>query len=174
MLIYKAQHREKCIVEEQKASLNMNHEIYCIPVFKFGRVVAWAVVDSDEYLYASQFKWKLHTRGYACRGRKSEILMHRELMGCRAGDGLNVDHVNRNKLDNRRSNLRLVNGQLQNLRNNSGRGYAFRKGKWQVELMFNYKHVYGGRFDTEAEAKQRVAELRQELYRRSSEQAPRD
>lgn len=66
--------------------------------------------DADELLVAL-FKWHLHSRGYAARsigGRKykSYVLAHRWIVGADRGD--EVDHINGDKLDNRRVNLRLV------------------------------------------------------------------
>jgi len=72
-----------------------------------------ALVDDDDYQWLSQWKWyfdKHHSGigGYALRKNKTKkIWMHRavaEHMGILG----RVDHINRNKLDNRRCNLRLA------------------------------------------------------------------
>lgn len=69
----------------------------------------FALVDAEEYPRLIHFKWRIMVTcglAYAMRsvGGKS-MLMHREIMS--APSGLQVDHINRNGLDNRRSNLRL-------------------------------------------------------------------
>lgn len=67
----------------------------------------FALVDDEDYERLSQWKWQYSTGGYAVRSvgsrSKHEIRMHREIM---TGD--RIDHINRNKLDNRRSNLRVA------------------------------------------------------------------
>ena len=71
-----------------------------------------ALVDDKYFEFLNQFKWRF-SNGYAARsdirtkrGRKT-ILMHRAIMD--APKGVEVDHVNGDKLDNQRSNLRLCN-----------------------------------------------------------------
>src|SRR5687767_6641682 len=63
------------------------------------------IVDDDDYEYLSQFKWRLTDDGYVCRASDFKRL-HRLLLD--PPRGLIVDHINRNPLDNRRCNLRLV------------------------------------------------------------------
>lgn len=49
--------------------------------------------------------WNLHPGGYAqSRINKRAVYMHRLIVG----DAINVDHINGNKLDNRRCNLRAA------------------------------------------------------------------
>lgn len=68
----------------------------------------YVLVDEEDYEYLSQFRWTKATVGYARRNYKGgSIYMHREIMGLVKGDGKYVDHMNHNKLDNRKSNLRV-------------------------------------------------------------------
>ena len=69
-----------------------------------------ALVDSEDYEELSKHKWyahKEHNIWYARRriGAKT-IRMHREILRAERGDI--VDHINRDGLDNRRDNLRIV------------------------------------------------------------------
>jgi|GEM_PF-4307238 len=65
-----------------------------------------AVVDEADYTTQSQHRWWLHPNGYAFRveysgGRRRTVYLHREIISARLGQ--ETDHVNRDKLDNRRS-----------------------------------------------------------------------
>lgn len=65
----------------------------------------YAIVDDVDFHYLKQFSWYLSS-DYATRKVMGKALkMHREIMQAKP-DQL-VDHVNRNRLDNRRSNLRF-------------------------------------------------------------------
>ena len=70
----------------------------------------FAIVDDEWHEKISRFKWSLTSAGYAMRikqmnGRRINVLMHREILGTPAG--MVTDHINGDKLDNRRSNLRF-------------------------------------------------------------------
>lgn len=64
----------------------------------------FSIVDDDNYEWLMRHKWQYSSTGYAKRGAKC-IKMHREVID--APIGIEVDHINGNKLDNRRRNLRL-------------------------------------------------------------------
>jgi hypothetical protein len=73
----------------------------------------FALVDGDyDGEYLSGFKWHLTAGGYVTRkatpsdATAANIYLHREV--CRPLPGHWIDHINRNKLDNRSINLRSV------------------------------------------------------------------
>lgn len=76
----------------------------------------FAIVDDRDFCILSKFKWRLDTKGYVQRTlRKSKsISLHVSVLGVKQGK--EIDHVNGNKLDNRRANLRHVS-HSQNMRN---------------------------------------------------------
>jgi len=66
----------------------------------------FVLIDEADYVVLNKYKWH-YRNGYAARRTHSKsIYMHRELMVC--PDELQVDHINRDRLDNRRDNLRTV------------------------------------------------------------------
>lgn len=75
-----------------------------------------ATVSSEDYsrIMKVSDKWYLHDDGYAQGFRKGadghwkKVFMHHLIKGV-PGGGKVVDHKNHNPLDNRRSNLRVVN-----------------------------------------------------------------
>lgn len=79
-----------------------------------GRV---ALVDNEDYSKVKQYKWRFlynnfkkdKDSGYAVSGFRPIILMHRLILETPVG--LFTDHINNNKLDNRRKNLRIVTRQ---------------------------------------------------------------
>lgn len=66
----------------------------------------YTIVDDIDYYLLSKYRWYLKPRGYvAAYIKDKEYLIHRFIMN--PNKGLYIDHKNHNKLDNRRSNLRI-------------------------------------------------------------------
>lgn len=73
------------------------------------------LVDDSDFNILKKWKWSVNSNGYAVRfteikGIKKGIKMHRQILELEdysIGD-VETDHINRNKLDNRRENLRIV------------------------------------------------------------------
>jgi hypothetical protein len=115
-----------------------------------------ALVDDDMYEYLTCWDWHYST-GYAKRGDvnslgKSIIVrMHHFVLPLK--DGLVCDHINGNRLDNRRENLRLVT-KSQNMRNQglSKRSRSGFKGvnkhqkKWRAYICIDGKQKHLGVF----------------------------
>jgi hypothetical protein len=71
----------------------------------------FVLVDDSDFDLVSQYEWKLVLAGrskyaYAVTEKYKQASMHRLLMN--PPDGMVVDHINGDGLDNRRSNLRIV------------------------------------------------------------------
>ena len=160
-----------------------------IDVFKFGRVVAKAMVDDqDAYLgedaYLGNTKWHIHYKGYAyrnsrsCDGRRTPLL-HREVMGNPVGKL--VDHIDGDRLDCRRKNLRATDkyGNSQNRRGaqkNSKVGVRgvvrLPSGRYQAKVHHRGKGHHVGVFDTVEEAGRAAAAKRDEFgFLRGAESA---
>ena len=128
-----------------------------------GRVTT---VSDEDHDHLARYPWYFagrYVRRNVCRenGKKSTVLMHRQIMGLRVGDKQHIDHANGNKLDNSRANLRFCN-MSQNLANSQGpvrgvsryRGVSWQKrsGRWQAHCSAHSPNSYLGLFDTEIEA----------------------
>lgn len=69
-----------------------------------------AIVDDEDFELLSQWKWQLYSGGYARRsyrknGKSMNVAMHRFIL--KLPKGLYTDHINGNRLDNRKENLRV-------------------------------------------------------------------
>lgn len=120
-----------------------------------------ARVDAADFDFISQWKWSFDGR-YASRnfyqdGKPHKVYMHKLLTH---GDG-EVDHINQDKLDNRRSNLRLVDRSA-NMHNVTGhrsntsgyKGVYWHKAanKWMAGIGLRGKFKYLGLFPTKEAA----------------------
>ena len=117
-------------------------------------------VDDETYDWLSQYTWCLTGRGYAIAWvNVKNVLMHRLVMG--EPKGKHIDHINRDVLDNRKSNLRLCtksqnqHNRGKNKNNTTGyKGVTWNKArnKYVAKIKKNGKTIYLGYYDTAIEA----------------------
>ena len=123
----------------------------------------FAIVDADDYERLAKYKWCASQSGnriYAVQRRQNKTInMQRQIMN--APEGLLVDHIDGNGLNNRKSNLHLYTAQenacnRRPRRNSSlkykGVSWYKRDKKWQVQIYYNARTIHLGRFDDEVEA----------------------
>lgn len=121
---------------------------------------ATARVDDDDFEWLSGFNWNLDSKGYAQRkAGKSTVRMHREIL--RAPAGMDVDHIDGDRLNNQKANLRVCtrseNKRNQRVYRNSTSGFkgvSFHKltGKWHANIGHNGKTTYLGLHRTAEDA----------------------
>jgi hypothetical protein len=130
---------------------------------RHSKVTACALIDREDAELAA-VTWHRNNEGYAVRckwqnGHVATVYLHRVILG--APPGVEVDHVNRDRLDNRRCNLRLATrsqnarNSKRNKRNTSGfKGVRFdgRAAGWRAGVGFEGKLYPLGLFDTPEEA----------------------
>lgn len=125
-----------------------------------------SLLDDEDYekVISSPYKW------YAIKSRNTYygygqskgiyVLLHRFIM--EPENGLQIDHINRDGLDNRRENLRIVTNaenQINKATNNSS-GYRgvwlckdkFRSKCWSASITISGKRIKLGRYSTAKEA----------------------
>ena len=128
-----------------------------------------ALVDDEDFEQFNQFKWrawKHRNNYYACRngktinGKKSMLLMHREVLN--APLGIQGDHRNGNGLDNQKHNLRLAT-HTQNMHNRKNahknnklgiKGVCWHKKvkKFRAQIKINGKKINLGFFNVLGDA----------------------
>lgn len=132
-----------------------------VPLLRNGKCIGHALVDGADVPLVSARYWGLE-QGYAAA---SGTPMHRLLLGLTHGDGLVADHMNRDKLDNRRENLRVVDRRTnpQNVASLGGtsrhRGVHWHPGakKWRAMIYHDGRSHHVGYFADE-DAAARAAE----------------
>ncbi len=116
------------------------------------------IVDNDDYIWASKNKWYCSNSGYARRDiRKNKklkhFLLHRLVANCPSGK--QVDHINGDRLDNRKCNLRIVSEDKNHINiklrcdNKSGyKGVDWRssRNKWRARISVGNKTYNLGHF----------------------------
>ena len=124
----------------------------------------YALVDDEDFEKLSKYKWhftgqyaahRLHRNG----GNKKIQWMHRFILNTPIGK--DTDHINGNKLDNRKKNLRICsrteNSRNSKIRSNNTSGF---KGvhwhgalkKWRARIKVNGKCIHLGCFDDKKSA----------------------
>jgi hypothetical protein len=106
------------------------------------------LVDMDDHVLLSRHNWYVDDKGYARTSIGSKVIkMHQLVCPCRRG--FIIDHINRNKLDNRKENLRQVNIQISNhnRERNNDTGYfgvkrSTRKDCYEVSMSHNSKPIW--------------------------------
>ena len=121
-----------------------------------------ALVDDEYFEELSKYKW-FYAQGYAktnyfINGLRRSLPMHRYIL--KTPKGMETDHINLNKLDNRKINLRIAttkqNSQNKKPKKHSSiyKGVFWEKetNKWRSLIQVNKKQISLGRFENELEA----------------------
>lgn len=123
-----------------------------------------AIVDDDWYEMLSLVKWAASKRGYARRsstynGNNYCEPMHRVILD--APRSIAVDHINNNRLDNRRSNLRFSDAKGNNGNQSirvggtskfKGVHFSPAKNRWIAQISRDGRRIHIGTFTSEDEA----------------------
>lgn len=136
-----------------------------------------AIVDEQDFGALSRYRWFFvgAGTGYAVRwardagGRRRLVYMHREILN--APPDKDVDHIDRDSLNNKRANIRVVARSLNNHNRRSwgrsrfkGVHWDARDNRWCATITLNGKNVKIGRFASEREAAMRYDERAREAY----------
>lgn len=120
-----------------------------------------ALVDDKDYEMLSRYRWH-YGAGYArrwqagARPNRRFIYMHRALVPVLPG--FEVDHVNRDRLDNRRRNLRVATISQNHANTPKRNRWPYKgisqtpNGRWEAQLKVHNRCRYLGTYDTPEEA----------------------
>jgi hypothetical protein len=139
--------------QPSKIILGGRHNLYCL-------------VDQEDFDRLNKSKWFLDSKGYAYRniiinGKRTTRRMHQEVLNYPLYD---IDHINLNKLDNRKENL-LASNKSKNAYNTKPRktygkrdriskykGVSYRRGSWRMTVRLPNGKTIDKCFKTELEA----------------------
>lgn len=169
----------KCILISDESQSD-DHDPVIIARFPNGRAIIIDPVDADLFT----LNWAIVAKGYVMRSigipgtRKTRVItLHRIIMERMLGRPLEskeqVDHINGDKQDNRRKNLRLAtisqNHQNSKLRKDNTSGYKGicwieSMGKWRARIGVNKKYIVLGFYDTPELAYEAYCKAAKELH----------
>ncbi len=125
-------------------------------IVPLGNGKGYAKVSPEDLHKVNAYKWHLHN-GYAVtdtmiNSRRKVLLMHRFILGLEGGD--RTDHINRDRLDNRRPNLRVANASqnaanalgLTNSRKSKYKGVYRKRGGWSASITKDGRTHHLGNF----------------------------
>lgn len=130
----------------------------CIPLGGKRGVGKFAKIDSEDYEKVSQHSWSVGNRGYVIARINGKIQkLHRFVTN--APDGLQVDHEKHDRLDNRKSKLRLCSNSqnAMNRRPHTGSSLGLKgayphAGRFAATICIGGKQVHLGTYDLAEDA----------------------
>ena len=136
-----------------------------------GVAASEAIIDTEDYDKAKKYRWRaVHGHIQAVGGT---IYLHRLIMD--APRGVLVDHINHDKADNRKKNLRFATNQ-QNIQNQIAHGrknntsgykgvdYDKKRRKWRARIYLDNKAITLGRFNSRRDAARAYNKAAFKLY----------
>lgn len=119
------------------------------------------MVDDDDYEKLEKFNWQADKYNSVSSHStdKGRILVHRYITDCPLN--LEVDHIDGNRLNNQKSNLRIVNSSQNKMNRGSrkdcksgfkGVSWHNKNSKWVSRIMINGKYKHLGQFETKEQA----------------------
>lgn len=156
-------------IDEQTIELDLTQNQTCL-------------IDACDYDLVKDYRWyyrkpKKANSGYVLtsipnNGKRKTLQIHRLIMNC-TDRKMQIDHINHNGTDNRRSNLRICTNQ-ENIMNTSKhkdntsnyKGVSFHKqaNKYRAEITFNKKRIHLGLFEDVISAAHAYDNKALELY----------
>lgn len=132
------------------------------------------ICDAEDLSLINRYWWRKTSDGYwACTKDNRQTFLHRLLLKEGADNSAVIDHINHDKDDNRKSNLRLCTAKDNNrnagiqARNASGViGVRWNEDKqrWSAQIGVDYKIKYLGHFKNKVDAIRARLSAERDLY----------
>jgi ATP-dependent exoDNAse (exonuclease V) alpha subunit len=135
-------------------------------------------VSDEDHQYLSRWKWKTNSSGYACRNttidKQTRILLIHRVIASRIGfaiNGMEVDHIDRNRMNNVRENLRVVSRERNTWNSQRAVGvsglrgvtYSKERNKYVVRIRTgNGQRIHIGYFSDSSEAQKAYEKAKRE------------
>ena len=109
-------------------------------------------IDKDDYDKIKKYTWSECPAYHYAKTSANNLVMHRLIMNAQPQQ--EVDHINHNRMDNRKNNLRIVTHKQNNQNRNLSKNYSYRKdkNKWKAYIKIDGKQIFLGYYNTEYEA----------------------
>jgi len=136
----------------------------------------YALIDNEDYDRINQYKWFTRKDGqnfyavkklYILNGKRRNVSMHQIIMG-NTPKNKEIDHIDRNGLNNQKKNLRfvthqenMVNQRVRTTNKTGFRGIDYNKQhqKYRVRIMLNGKSIFMGYFKNLKDAVKKISQL---------------
>jgi hypothetical protein len=147
---------------ELNNSLEITRNSEGIAVIKSSNSDNLILVNDDLWHVLNKYSWSTNNKGYyTAKINNKKYLMHRYILNAQITDKM-IDHINRNKLDNRRENLRFVSFDINSHNVTKHKNckckyigvtsVKFVRTRYHAYITHNRKRYNLGTFDTEKEA----------------------
>lgn len=139
-----------CRTQRDKNNITIIGDIAYIDLYdKQYNVIAQAIIDAEDVDKVKFIKWRKNCNGYVINHSHSNEYIHRRVIN---HDGF-VDHINGNRLDNRKCNLRPCTKSQNQMNVNYQGVYQYKDNlRWLAKIKLNQKQTHLGIFDYKEEA----------------------
>ena len=121
---------------------------------KHKNIVGIGIIDIEDIDKCIYYRWSINNLGYIVTYKNNKCILLHKLILVNNDKTKVIDHINRNKLDNRKSNLRIVDHYINShnrdiIKNNKGIQFRKSDNKWIVTFYVKGKRMYFGSYANE-------------------------
>jgi len=119
--------------------------------------IARTKIDKEDLRKVKKYKWYLNKKGgkgcyVRAKVNKRSSSLHQLILGKKIG--MDIDHINHIKIDNRKQNLRYVTKSQNQMNQKNVKGYSWYESQkeWRARIQVNHKIIHLGCFKKEEDA----------------------